>query len=102
MGRGSALCLSLPVCKAGVDVLPGLDTDVRMEEMRAEALPQLVVQQFTVLAEIIMRLLLTGGTFLLPNSAVISLFLAAAESQLEGWSLTCKPSVNFYEFMQGY
>lgn len=30
-GHGSALCLSLPVCKAGVGVLPGLDTAARME-----------------------------------------------------------------------
>lgn len=31
VGHSSALCLSLPVCKADVGVLPGLDTAVRME-----------------------------------------------------------------------
>lgn len=31
VGHGSAFCLSLPVCKADVGVLPGLDTAVRTE-----------------------------------------------------------------------
>lgn len=63
VGRGSVPFLSLPVCKAGVGVLPGLAAAVRLEggnESRASS-----VARGAVLRAVVTRLPHTGGTVLM-------------------------------------